>query len=170
MSPEQALPERRSEIEGRIADRIDAAAGESLAAELSAVPERGDRWYGQLLVVSYDAVASAPNASEQPDDAALVAATAIELLREYWALRERLVVQLDEGALDRSEGQLTTGLLASDFLFASAYSTLGSLRGERTAECVERFASGAESIVAAFGEDPPRSTLPPESFCAFADA
>jgi len=171
MLPEQTLPERRSEIEERIADRIDAAAGEALAAELSAVPERGDRWYGQLLVISHDAVVATPNpASASSRDAALTAATAIELLREYWVMRERLLVRLDGGDLDRSGRELTTRLLASDFLFTSAYSTLGSLRDERTAECVEAFATAAESMVAAFDDDRPRSTLPPETFCAFADA
>ncbi len=171
MIPERTLPERRTEIDRRIADRIDAVAGETLAAELATVPERDDRWYGQLLVLSHDAVAAAADPAEAADATAVNdAATAIELLREYWALRERLLVRLDEGALDRSDRELTTRLLASDFLFTSSYATLGDLRGERAAPCVEAFEAAAESVVEAFGDGPPRSTLPPEAFCAFADA
>lgn len=170
MTQERTPPERRTEIDGRIAATIDDVAGEALAAELATVTERSDRWYGQVLVLSYDAAASTPRRGSASDrDAALTAATAIELLREYWTLRERLLVRLDGGDLDRSDCELTTRLLASDFLFTSAYSTLGSLRSERSAPCVETFASAAESLVAAFGDDPPRSSLPPEAFCAFAD-
>jgi len=206
MPSERTHPERRTEIDRRIAEVIDGAAGDALAPELAVVPDRDDRRYGQLLAASHDAVASAPNAdgavasapnadgavasapnadgavasapnadgavalAPSDGDAVVAAATAIELLREYGTMRERLLVALDEGTVGWSDRELTTRLLASDFLHTSAYSTLGSIRSERATACVEAFAATAESIVEAFQDCPPRSAMPPSEYRSFADA
>lgn len=166
MPSERTHSERRTEIDRRIAETIDGAAGDALAPELAVVPDRDDRWYGQLLAASHDAVASAP----ADGDAVVAAATAIELLREYGTMRERLLVALDEGTVGWSDRELTTRLLASDFLYTSAYSTLGSIRADRATACVEAFAATAESLVEAFRDSPPRSAMPPVEYRSFADA
>lgn len=77
--------------------------------------------YGRVLVCSYRSVADAGGES------VLRAGAAIELLRAYCRLRSELLVQFDGPTPDSVDRDRTARLLASDFLYTAAYSTLGGI-------------------------------------------
>ncbi|UHQ98673.1 polyprenyl synthetase family protein (plasmid) [Natrinema zhouii] len=101
--------------------------------------------------------------------AALSAATAIELLRGYVRLREQLIHQLGNEVTDSLQWEVTPALLASDYLYTSAYSTLGSLTDDHIAECLEEFTAVSKSIIETLGRNYIQSTPSPTKYCSFID-
>ncbi|WP_222913112.1 polyprenyl synthetase [Natrinema sp. SYSU A 869] len=163
MSHELALTERRTEIDSRLEMVLDAADGQ-LAPAWTAILERDNRWFGQLLALSHNAVA------ETSDSPVVVpAATAIELLRGYVRLRERLIVQPGDTAADSLQWEVTSPLLASDFLYTTAYSTLGGLDDNRIGECFEVLTTVSDSIIEALGRTDSQSTPSSTEYCSFID-
>ncbi|MFC6767696.1 polyprenyl synthetase family protein [Natrinema soli] len=148
MARELSLTDRRAEIDGRLELALDAADSGRLAPASTTVLERDTRWYGQLVALSHNSLATTPDRPE-----VVPAATAIELLRGYLRLREELILQLGTEATDSVQWEVTPALLASDYLYTSAYSTLGTLTADRIAECVEELTTVSESIIEALGSD-----------------
>ncbi len=111
--------------------RIEAVLDDAEDYELPLVADAlaDDRWYGQLLIATYDAVTDA-DAADAPADAA----AAIELLRGYCRLRCELLAEATDATSHLFTRQGTAKLLAGDFLYSAAYSSLrGSTHTSRDA-------------------------------------
>ncbi|SNZ12663.1 hypothetical protein SAMN06269185_1858 [Natronoarchaeum philippinense] len=152
MTGQLTRDERSAELDRRVTTAVDADGTDCL--DPGSLPSADDRWYGRLLALSYDAVAPTPDRT-----VTLTAGTAIELLREYWLVREQLI-DTDDAAASRRE--LTTRLLASDYRYTSAYSTLGDLQTERLTECFEVFSAVSESLIETLGTPSPDHSDPDE--------
>jgi len=114
-------------IDTRIGAVLDDAEDYGLPLVAEALPE--DRWYGQLLIATYDAVTDA-DAADAPADAA----AAIELLRGYCRLRCALLAEPTDDTSHQFTREGTARLLAGDFLYSAAYSSLrGSTHASRDA-------------------------------------
>lgn len=164
MSRDLSLTERRTRIDGRLKRVLDSADGGRLAPAWTTIVERDNRWYGQLLALSHNSVATTP---VRPT--VLPAATAIELLRGYVRLREQLIHQLSNEVTDPLRWEVTSALLASDYLYTSAYSTLGTLPDDHRAECFEEFTAVSKSIIETLGRNYIQSTPSPTKYCSFID-
>lgn len=184
MLDERQLAGRRDAIEARLDAALDAPADDELALSRGAVMDRDDRWYGQLLAVAYDAVAgrraeAGESSRRQPDEASfggldaadsvVHAAASVELLRGYCRLRSELLVQLSDGVAPSLSRDPASALLAADYLYASAYSTLGV--GDRNdlgvddenslGACFETLTEVSETIIEAFSTKHTEATGPP---------
>lgn len=164
MSRELSLTERRTQIDGRLERALSSADSGRLAPAWTTISERDNRWYGQLLALSHNSVATTPMRSS-----VLPAATAIELLRGYVRLREQLIRQLGNEVTDSLQWEVTPALLASDYLYTSAYSMLGSLTDDHIAECLEEFTAVSKSIIETLGRNYIQSTPSPTKYCSFID-
>ncbi|MGB9965629.1 polyprenyl synthetase [Halobacterium hubeiense] len=136
---------RRAALDRRLDAVLTADAG-GLSLARATVLDAPDRWFGQLVALSHDAVADAPE-----PDAVLPAATAVELLRGYCRLRNDL---LAEGRADDQ----TAALLASDYLNSAAYAALGRVDGGPPADSFAALTDVLQSVVegfdAAYGDAP----------------
>jgi len=164
MAHKLSLTDRRTEIDTRLERALDGTESGRLAPASTAVLERDTRWYGQLVALSHNSLATTADRA-----VAVPAATAIELLRGYLRLREELIHQLDNEATDSLQREVTPALLASDYLYTSAYSTLGTLTADRIAECVEELTTVSESIIEALGSDCLQSPPSPSEYCSAID-
>lgn len=164
MARKLSLTDRRTEIDSRLELVLDTADNCRLAPASATILERDNRWYGQLVALSHNSLATTPDRPE-----VVPAATAIELLRGYLRLREELLLQLGNETTDSLQWEVTPALLASDYLYTSAYSTLGTLTADRIAECVEELTTVSESIIEALGSDCMQSPPSPAECCSSID-
>lgn len=164
MARKLSLTDRRTEIDSRLELVLDAADSGRLAPASATILERDNRRYGQLVALSHNSLATTPDRPE-----VVPAATAIELLRGYLRLREELILQLGNETTDSLQWEVTPALLASDYLYTSAYSTLGTLTADRIAECVEELTTVSESIIEALGSDCMQSPPSPAEYCSAID-
>ena len=104
-----------------------------------------DRWYGQLVVTVYDSL------SERQDrEDVLPAAAAIELLRGYIRLRSRLLVTLADKHAHSLTLDPTAALLAGDYLYTAAFSSLRSRPDSSSSDCFEILTTILETVTGAF--------------------
>ena len=94
--------------------------------------EPRDRWYGQLVMSVYNSLSDT-----QDPETALPAAAAIELLRESVRLRSRLLITLTDKHAHTLTLDPTAALLAADYLYTSAFSSLRSVPDSSAGDCFE---------------------------------
>jgi len=118
-------------------------AGLSLVREV--LHEPGDRWYGQLVVNTYVSVTDTGD-----PETVIPAAAGVELLRAYVRLRSRLLVTFADKHTHSFTLDPTSALLAGDYLYSAAFSSLGSVPDTPSSDCFEILTSVLESITQAF--------------------
>lgn len=160
MTDAHAPGDHRSAIDRRLEAVVESADAAGLPAVATVLAECDDRWYGRLLLRSYESTAGSP------PEAALSAAAAVELLRGYCRLRSRL---LDRGDADDARAgppAPTASLLAGDFLFTAAYSELDGADHVRGRAPFETLVDVSQTVVEALaarsvGPTSPESELAP---------
>jgi len=131
--------ERHLERVFRDADEV----GLSLVRDV--LDEPPGRWYGQLVVNTYDSL------SDQQDPETIIpAAGAIELLRGYVRLRSRLFITHTDEHVHSPTMDPTPALLAGDYLYTAAFSSLGSITGTGSSDCFDTLTTVLETITEAF--------------------
>lgn len=163
MSHERSLADRRAEIDRHLETVLKSADRDCLELARATMEEWDDRWYGQLLALSYDSMADTSNT-----ETVHLAATAIELLRGYCRLRSELLVQLNDEIAHSLTRDPTSALLASDYQHTSAYSTLGDVDHAHLRDCFEIFTNVSETIIEAFSTNYTQSS-PTIGHCSFID-
>jgi len=134
-----------SEIESQIKEVLRDTDTIGLPLVRNVVQESRDRWYGQLAVSVYDSL------SEHNDDGDILpAAAAIELLRESVRLRSQLLVTLSDKHPHSLTLKPTAALLAGDYLYAAAFSSLRSVPDSRSGDCFEKLTEVLETITETF--------------------
>lgn len=147
---ETSSVERRMAIDDRLETALPSASDSPLELARETVLQADDRCYGQLLIGSYDSCPGPP--ATEP---ILAAATAVELLCGYCRLRELLISRTsDATSLDRYP---IAELLAADYLYASAYSTLAELDNDRLDECFGTLTTILETMIETFSATYTRS-------------
>lgn len=126
--------------------------------------ERPDQWYGRLVVHSYK---SMPETSTTKT--ILPAAAAIELLRGYHRCRVELLKRTTADSTRSSGQDLTSSLLAGDYLYTSAYSTLSVMQNAPLDACFRSFTTVSNTIIGAFDDWASRSTWTAPVYCTFVD-
>ncbi|QCS44871.1 polyprenyl synthetase [Natrinema versiforme] len=163
MTRTERLSERRLEIDRRLEEALEQAGRDRLGPVRATMTDRDDRRYGQLVAQVHDSIAATP-----ARETVLPAATAIELFRGYVRLRAQLLCRLgDEDA--SVQWDVTSALLASDYLYTTAYSTLGTLDDDRIGSCFETLASVSASVIEALGTAESQSTVPATDYCSLID-
>lgn len=164
MTRELSLEERREAIDGRLEAALESARGDYLVPARTAVLGREDRWYGQLVALVANSI------SERPDAPSILrAATAMELFRGYYRLREQLLGQLAATETEGVSWNSNAALLASDYLHTSAYSTLGSLEGVDVEACIGTLASVSERLVETTADTDLESTPSATAYRSYVD-
>lgn len=168
MSGDLSPADWRAELDDRLESALDAAEGGELSLARSSVLECPDRWYGQLVALSYAAAndattesAAAPRddattegaaapAEEAVPETVLAASTAVELLRGYCRLRSELLVQLEDGTPHAPVRDPTAALLAGDYLNSTAYAAVGAVDHPRSRDAFEALVTATETVLGAF--------------------
>jgi geranylgeranyl pyrophosphate synthase len=158
-----SLAERRAELDRRLADVLASTDETSLELARAGVQSVPDRWYGQLLALTHDALAPAEaEAGPGPDasaaepaasseaEAVMTASTAVELLHGYCRLRGELFVELGADVANSLPSNPSPHLLAGDYLNSAAYAVLGSVDHPRLGDAVDSLFSVSESVACAF--------------------
>ena len=158
------LCELRTDVDDRLASVFDAGEGGYLADVLPAPTAREDRWYGQMVGVSYGALAD-----EYDPHRVLSAATSVELLREYSLLRGELLVQLDERGAHSMHREPTAALLAGDYLLSAAFSALEPFDAVQNTAGFDPLTEASQTVVAAFGRSHGEETPSPADINAYFD-
>jgi geranylgeranyl pyrophosphate synthase len=104
-----------------------------------------DRWYGQLVVTVYDSLSD-----HQDREDVLPYAAAVELLRGYVRLRNRLLLTLTDKHAHSITLDPTAALLGGDYLYTAAFSSLHSGPGSSSGDCFEILTTALETITEAF--------------------
>lgn len=146
MSRDRSRIDCRAEIDRRLSETLEAASTDCLTPAQRAITDRDDRWYGQLLVRSHEAMAD--TADRTP---ALEAAVAIELLREYYRSRCELLDRITGDEARPPNHDPTPALLSGDYLYTTAYSALEGVETVRLGACFETLTSVSQSMIGAMG-------------------
>jgi geranylgeranyl pyrophosphate synthase len=104
-----------------------------------------DRWYGQLVVTVYDSLSD-----HQDREDVLSYAAAVELLRGYVRLRNRLLLTLTDKHAHSLTLDPTAALLAGDYLYTAAFSSLRSRPDSSSSDCFEILITILETVTEAF--------------------
>jgi geranylgeranyl pyrophosphate synthase len=107
--------------------------------------ESPDRWYGQLVVTVYDSLSD-----RQDREDVLPYAAAVELLRGYVRLRSQLLVTLTDKHAHSLTVDPTAALLAGDYLYTAAFSSLHSRPDSSSGDCFEILTTVLETVTEAF--------------------
>jgi hypothetical protein len=163
MAKTDSLANRRAELDRRLTDVLASTDETSLELARAGVQSVPDRWYGQLLALTHDAVATeeavdgpgADASTTEPTvasgaDVVLTASAAVELLRGYCRLRGELFAELGREATNSLSRDPSSFLLAGDYLNSAAYAVLGSIDHPRLGAAFETLLSVSESIACAF--------------------
>lgn len=164
MLHEATLDDRRSEIDRRLETALASADGDSLALARATVAECDDRQYGLLSTLAYESMATSPDR-----EAVLPAAAAVELLRGYCRLRSQLLIQVSETMAHSLNRDPTTALLAGDYLYTSAYSTLRATEDGHLGDCFEILTDVSEALIEAFDANYANSAPSTTDHCSFVD-
>jgi len=139
------MDECSSRIDGRLEPVLTTADDHGLPVVRETVEEPGDRWYGRLLVASYETAAT-----ERETDSVQAAAAAVELFRGYCRLQSRLLVQLIDRWPHSITHDPTSVLLGSDYLYTAAYSMLGNVTQSALGDSFEVLVNTATGIMESF--------------------
>lgn len=146
MTARNSIADYGDEIDRRLEAALAAADTARIPVARAAIADCEDRWYGQLLLRTHDSLVEAPVGGSS-----LSAAAAVELLRGYCRLRAELVVGGATGNTHSSRGDASAALLAGDFLYSAAYSTLGAADHPSLENCFETMSSVSGGIAERFG-------------------
>lgn len=146
MGEEWPSAERREAIDERLEAALPPAGGSPLAPAREVMLRAEDRRYGRLLVASYRSYGSLPGA--RVPEPIPSAAAAVELLRGYCRLRERLLNRVD--GVSPSDRAPMADLLAADYLYTAAYSSLVGVDDDGLTVCVGMFTDVLNTIVETF--------------------
>ncbi|WP_225336453.1 polyprenyl synthetase [Halomicrobium urmianum] len=135
----------RSAVDRRLEAAVESADRTGLSAARAVLTECDDRWYGRLLLRSYESVAGSASAG-----AVQSAAAAIELFRGYCRLRSELLDRAESGAARSPSRDPTRSLLAGDYLYSAAYSELNAVDHARSGACFETLSTASSRVVEAF--------------------
>jgi geranylgeranyl pyrophosphate synthase len=162
MTYELSLDKRRNVIDNRLETALKSARVDYLTPAKTVIEEWDDRWYGQLIALVYNSVA------EKPDTPSILrAATAMELFRGYYRLREQLLTQLSSSKSDSTMRDTNAELLAANYLYTSAYSTFGCIDDTAIRSCLEILTSISELIIETIADADLESTLSPSAYRSF---
>lgn len=153
MTDEHSTNDLRAAIDRRLETVFETENDARVPAAREAVAEDEDRWYGRLLVRSYGSVADSMDS-----EATLSAAAAMELLRGYCRLRSELLVQITDDVAHSLTRDPTSALLAGDFLYSAAFTTLAEIDHSSRKACFEVLTDVSERVVEAFSRNYVRST------------
>lgn len=142
MTTDRSIADCDALVERRIDSALDAAEGVPLPLVGAVMAEHDDRWYGQVLARSYAAVAG-----RMSTDPVGSAAAAVEFLRGYCRLRNELLVQTGETTPHSFTREPTPALLAGDYLYSLAFSTLTDVDHSSTEVCYDRLADTSERLI-----------------------
>lgn len=112
-----------------------------------------DRWYGELVGVTYTSLSDAPD--DELAESLAAAAAAIELLRGYTWLRSQLLSQLTDEPPHFPTAGRQQSLLAGDYLYTSAFEALASMSNPALDNGVGILTTGFKSITEAFARSHP---------------
>lgn len=138
-------PVHPSQIERHLEQVLSDADEASLPLVRDVLQESPDRWYGQLVVSVYDSMSD-----RQDREVVLPAAAAIELLRGYARLRSRLLVVITDKHAHSLTLDPTAALLAGDYLYTAAFSSLRSVPDSSPGNCFEVLTEVLETITETF--------------------
>jgi geranylgeranyl pyrophosphate synthase len=134
-----------SQIERHFQQVLSTADEANLPLVQDVLDDCPDRWYGQLVVTVYDSLSD-----RQDREDVLPYAAAVELLRGYVRLRSRLLVTLTDKHAHSLTLDPTVALLAGDYLYTAAFSSLRSRSDFSLGDCFEILTTVLESITEAF--------------------
>lgn len=143
MTPDQPFDDALSEVDRRIDAALQPGDGGGASLARSVATASDDRWYGQLVLRSNQAVRNTVDV-----EAIVPAATAVELLRSYCRVRcEQLAQRSNAGPASSREP--SAALLAGDLLYSTAYSELAAVDAAPVDACFETLTTVTGTIVAA---------------------
>lgn len=130
-----------AQIEARLRENLGVADSGCLSVAVETVHEPTDRLYGQLVAGTYTALAGTSDL-----DSVLSAAAAVELLRGYLSVRSRMLAPHDK-TFRFGEVEFDRALLASDYLYTTAFSVLTSSTDSGAEPQIEVLADSVETMV-----------------------
>lgn len=143
MTDDQPLDDALSDVDRRIDAALRAGDGGGASLARSVATTYDDRWYGQLVLRSNQAVRDGMDV-----ETIVPAATAVELLRGYCRVRsEQLLRRADDTT--RPSREPSAALLAGDLLYSTAYSELAAVDAAPLEACFETLTTVTGTIVAA---------------------
>lgn len=142
MTTDWTTTDSEAAIDRQLDAALESAGGARLPLARAVVDESEDRWYGRVLARTYRSVAD-------DADGELVrrAGAAVELLRCYCRIRNELLVQIDGSVPHSLDRDPTAALLAGDFLYSAAYSTLGEIDRPVLDACYRTLTETSSGIV-----------------------
>ncbi|WP_435101435.1 polyprenyl synthetase [Halarchaeum sp. P4] len=157
-------PVDRTDIDAELVRVLGDADTRGVDVAREAVEEPADRWYGQVVGATYAALADSP-----ADDTVVAAAATVELLRGYIRIRSQLLTQLSDERPHSLTADPEIVLLAGDYLYTTAFSTLGSNPHPRCGENVAALSSAFETITDAFSRSTSDTAPSDDQVLAFLD-
>lgn len=141
MADERPTADFEAAIDRQIERALESVGGTPLSLARSTMAEFDDPWYGRLLVRSHGSVARRRDETTRP------AGAAIELLRGYCRLRTEHLAHVDDARPHSSGRDPTVALLAGDYLYSAAFSTLDETDTESREACYRVLGNASASIV-----------------------
>ncbi|TKX73453.1 polyprenyl synthetase [Halorubrum sp. GN11_10-6_MGM] len=138
-------PVHRSQIERHFEQVLSTPDEANLPLVQDVLDDSPDRWYGQVVVTVYDSLSD-----HQDREAVLPYAAAVELLRGYVRLRNRLLLTLTDKHAHSITLDPTAALLGGDYLYTAAFSSLHSGPDSSSGDCFEILTTALETITEAF--------------------
>lgn len=135
----------REAIEHRIDTVFNAAQGNALDSAADVMIEQRDRWYGRVVVRSYESAIDSVD-SEVSDPAA----AALEFFYGYYWIRTELLVQMTDAVPHSLNQDPTASLLAGDYLHSAAFWALCESDDQRLSSCFEILTKASLDIIEVF--------------------
>lgn len=145
MTTLSTLDERRNTINQRLETALGSSDDHSVVLANSAINSCSDRWYGQLVALSYATIADQPIT-----DVVLSASAATELLRGYCQLRSELLYQLHTSQRNSLTRDPVKMLLAGDYLNSTAYTVFFEAGNQQFEKALEALIETSRSLIDSF--------------------
>ena len=139
------IAERRDTIDRRLEVALGSVDDSSLALATSTIDSYSDRWYGQLVTLSYAAIADQPIT-----DAVLSASAAVELLRGYCQLRSELFNRPHASLSNPLTRDPANMLLAGDYLNSTAYTVFCQADNQQFEDALKAIIEVSKLLIDAF--------------------
>lgn len=139
------VPLSSSQIDRQLESVLSDTEEAGLPLVREVLQEPRDRWYGQLVGHAYVSLTDT-----RDPETVLPAATGVELLRGYVRLRNRLFVTLSGKGTHSLTLEPAPALLAGDYLYTAAFTSLRSIPDVPSSDCFEVLTTVLETITDAF--------------------
>ncbi|SDD63875.1 hypothetical protein SAMN05192552_103614 [Natrinema hispanicum] len=139
------VPLSSSQIDRQLESVLSDTEEAGLPLVREVLQEPRDRWYGQLVGHAYASLTDT-----QDPEIVLPAATGVELLRGYVRLRNRLFVTLSGKGIHSLTLEPAPALLAGDYLYTAAFTSLRSIPDVPSSDCFEVLTTVLGTITEAF--------------------